>query len=352
MAGRPKRTTGGTRSPLLMALLGGAGGGDLSGISFQDDPNDEFAQDFGDNPNQVAVEDHWWNRGKAQDVNNRIQLQGINANNLATITNNAALDQARQMLPIKLEELRKSGDITNEQKVKLEEALTAPVVDRLNKIGEATTNLKVSEANKLRPSKQADLNDALMSRLGLPANDDNLTKYQNTIPETLIADKLQELMTNTRRNQATSDDINRDQKSKESVFDALNLEQQNRAQLGVQQTGYDLSNFLNANSQKKLVDAAKLRQLNAEATRALNVPVGGKASVLNLETGVMRTPPDPLANLLSPNGVSGALPKSPAINTPQTVVPTPKNQADGEITVQNGKVGTLVNGVFIPFGGQ
>lgn len=353
-----KNTTSG-RSPLLSMLMAAMGGnkGGLDGISFKADPNDPYAEDFGDTPDKVAVADHWWNKGKADNVNNQIQLAGINAKQSGDINNKEALAQQQLLLPGKLDELKKSGDITNEQHAKLMEAL-----------GPIDAKNAALKANAVLPAEATSGNYRTLNGLGYMANPENekMVNVATTVPNLnrqlaginaatstldtsqLTDDKLRQVIANT-----MGPDVSKE------ITNAQTNDLVSKLTLG--SAPAEFQNKLNT-------EAAKLENIKAQTkayeTGALS-PLAPGTTMFNKGTMTPAyTAPSKFENAMRiANGVVNTVPAG--INMPvqstnippasNTVVPSlPKvnlnptqNQSSG-VSVKNGIPGKIINGVWVP----
>lgn len=372
-----KNTTSG-RSPLLQALLGSLSSskGDLSGISFQNDPNDPYAEDFGDKPDKVAVADHWWNRGKAENVNNQLQLSGINATQAGKINNQSALDQQRMLMPGLLDEARQKGIINNEQHKALTEAL-----------GPIEANNAKLKAEATLPSEMALGNARKANDLGYMADPSviNMIKTTTTVPNNIkqlaginyetelananqgklkrgedIANTLQPLALSTAMTEAQQKDALSKLLLSGSPTDPY---EEDSIPAGVMST----YNSQRAQEQAKL-DLIKA-QTKAFGSGAVTLSPSGQ--LVNKETGAtVTTAPSEIENTFNfldrrkaardaasktnnfPAAINVASPQSvnvpPATtNTPQAV---PVNSLPATIVIQNGKpFKKLANGQLVPY---
>lgn len=314
MAGRPGRTKGGTRSPLLMALLGASGGGDLGGVAFKDSvqPGDLNAEGTlqGVNYTKTAEPTHWWNKGKANSVNNEITLQGILGNQSGDIANKHAIDLANSEIPI--------------------------AVNRRKAIDPLDIAKSASEGD----------NQLLQSK-GLLSSNRDLYQKSTLIPqiENIIQGLNSGTQNNIDRDVSNSQNLatgNRAQEIAEAVRPAGLNTAINTAKGAEQMSGLENSPTEVASrfKEKTDVDAAKLELLKSEAAKNLNpiVPIGGER--VNLETGsAIKGPEDFMTQIIKQKmGVNGALPAS---------IPTSQ---EGQLIVKDGKPGRIIRGQFIPLG--
>lgn len=316
MAGRPVKSKGGTRSPLLMALLGASGGGGdaLSGVEFKDSiqpgalNKESTAQ--GVNYTKKAEPTHWWNTGKANRVNNEIALQGILGNQSGDIANKHALQFAQDKIPIGVQERN------------------------------AIDPLDIAKA-------AAEGDNQLLNIKGLLSQNKDLYQKSTTVPQ--IENIIQGLNSGTQNNidmdvsnaqkLATGD---RAQEISEAtrpagLNTAINTAKGYERMSGLENSPNEVTSRF---KEKNLVDAAKLNLLKSEAAKNLNpiVPIGGERVNLLDQTRI-KGPEDALTQLIkAKEGVNGALPA----NIP--------NEQEGQLIVKDGKPGRIIRGQFVPLG--
>ena len=192
MPNRPSAGGGGGMNPLLLKLLMGDGNKDMSGVNFQPSIQPGVLNADGTSQGvsytQKAVPTHWWNNGKAENINNLLTVGRIKEAD----TGAQDLLNAKNKLPIEAERTQQTADINRkayiqqlteslpiEGKQKVLDALAAidPEVKRTIAVGKATTDNALDAQNRLRPGINQGLEDAArIARIAAEEQSKNIGK--------------------------------------------------------------------------------------------------------------------------------------------------------------------------------
>lgn len=347
MAGRPQRTSSTPNTGRLWSILAGLGNSN-SGVTMNDPAQDDkdLVDMLGDNASTendsntlsarpTATPTHWWNKGRANDINNQLIMQDYGRNQ---DTANAI----KQTLAIK------SGSIPLDA-----QAVTAT--------GNAQTGVDINRANLLRPSRRQDLNDTLTHSSGLPVSDETNASFANVLTEPRLAELLQKSNTGTTSDMVQQEDLNRGNQLKATQFPLT------------------LADVPQAFKDKQAMEDAKLLQTQNEATRAKYLSSLPGAEIFDTSKAgapaVYSNPLKPVSaqeqlaqdfvaerrrrkaleagdapvNSAKPT-TAGVLPRSiPTTQNSSTDTSGVKRNVKDPIT---GKIGSIVDGVFIPYNNQ
>lgn len=409
MAGRPQRTSSTPNTGRLWSILAGLGGSD-NGVTMNDPAQDDkdLVDMLGDNASTendsntlsarpTATPTHWWNKGRANDINNQLIMQdyGRNqdtanaikqtlaiksgsipldlqsqqtlmpgrlneANQLGQIENKNRLSFDSASIPLAVDKARQLGQISTEQALRLREGLIPLDAQAVTATGNAQTGVDVNRANLLRPSRRQDLNDTLTHSSGLPVSDETNASFANVLTEPRLAELLQKSNTGTTSDMVQQEDLNRGNQLKAAQFPLT------------------LADVPQAFKDKQAMEDAKLLQTQNEATRAKYLSSLPGAEIFDTSKAgapaVYSNPLKPVsaqeqmmqdflnrrrANQITPANsarptapVMGALPKSIPQATPQNNAPDYAQDKFNVTDPVTGKKGSIIGGVFVPYKNQ